>query len=734
MPQKPFITKFNGILRIFLSLKSYQFIMKKILFSISILTSVAFFAQEITLDKIYSGYYRGKGISGISSLKNGEDYAVIESGGITKYSYKTTQKNGSIVEGRFQSYTFNDDESKILLLKDSKSIYRHSFLGKFDVKDLKSGKVMSLNNGNFVQEPTFSPDGNKVAFVSDNNLFYQDLNSGKITQITSDGKKNSILNGLADWVYEEEFGHAKLYEWTKNSDAIVFVKSNESEVPEMMIPIYGKQLYPSEMRFKYPKAGEKNSVVSAQLYRLDTSKTIALNLSNFKNYYIPDVYKTAKADEIILITSERLQNASDVLKVNTKTGNITKLFTESDKRWIDTDNVTLEFLDDNSFIWGAERDGNRHLYWYNEDGKLKKQITKGKWEVTNYYGYNPKTKEVFIQTTQEGSINKVISKVNINSGKVTLLSEKTGTNSANFSHNYNYFIETSSSAAKPYTYVLKDGNGKTLKELQNNEEQLKKLRADNMVTKEFFTIPNEAGDQMNAWIMKPKDFDPNKKYPLFMFQYSGPGSQQVTNSWDQGNGLWFNHLVQKGYIVACVDGRGTGYKGTEFKKVTYLNLGKYEIEDQIAAAKWFGKQSYINKDRIGIFGWSFGGYMASLALTKGADVFKTGIAVAPVTNWRYYDSVYTERFMRTPQENPAGYDDNSPTSYAELLKGKFLLIHGTADDNVHFQNSMEFAEALIQNRKQFEFMAYPDKNHGIAGGQTRAQLYQKMTDFLLNNL
>lgn len=734
MPQKPFITKFNGILRIFLSLKSYQFIMKKILFSISILTSVAFFAQEITLDKIYSGYYRGKGISGISSLKNGEEYAVIESGGITKYSYKTTQKNGSIVEGRFQSYTFNDDESKILLLKDSKSIYRHSFLGKFDVKDLKSGKVMSLNNGNFVQEPTFSPDGNKVAFVSDNNLFYQDLNSGKITQITSDGKKNSILNGLADWVYEEEFGHAKLYEWTKNSDAIVFVKSNESEVPEMMIPIYGKQLYPSEMRFKYPKAGEKNSVVSAQLYRLDTSKTIALNLSNFKNYYIPDVYRTAKADEIILITSERLQNASDVLKVNTKTGNITKLFTESDKRWIDTDNVTLEFLDDNSFIWGAERDGNRHLYWYNEDGKLKKQITKGKWEVTNYYGYNPKTKEVFIQTTQEGSINKVISKVNINSGKVTLLSEKTGTNSANFSHNYNYFIETSSSAAKPYTYVLKDGNGKTLKELQNNEEQLKKLQADNMVTKEFFTIPNEAGDQMNAWIMKPKDFDPNKKYPLFMFQYSGPGSQQVTNSWDQGNGLWFNHLVQKGYIVACVDGRGTGYKGTEFKKVTYLNLGKYEIEDQIAAAKWFGKQSYINKDRIGIFGWSFGGYMASLALTKGADVFKTGIAVAPVTNWRYYDSVYTERFMRTPQENPAGYDDNSPTSYAELLKGKFLLIHGTADDNVHFQNSMEFAEALIQNKKQFEFMAYPDKNHGIAGGQTRAQLYQKMTDFLLNNL
>ena len=708
--------------------------MKKILFSISILASVAFFSQEITLDKIYSGYYRGKGISGISSLKNGENYIVIEQGGIAKYSYKTTQKEGNIVDGNFQSYIFNDDESKILLLKESEPIYRHSFLGKFDVKDLKSGKVLNLNNGNFVQEPTFSPDGSKVAFIDANNLFYQDLHSGKITQITTDGKKNSILNGLADWVYEEEFGHAKLYEWTKNSDAIVFVKSNESEVPEMSIPIYGKQLYPSEMRFKYPKAGENNSVVSAQLYRLDSAKTIALNLSNFKNYYIPDVYKTAKADEIILITSERLQNASDVLKVNTKTGAITKLFTESDKRWIDTDNVTLEFLTDNSFIWGAERDGNRHLYWYDQNGKLKKQITKGDWEVTNYYGYNPKTQEVFIQTTQQGSINKVVSKVNINTGKTTLISNSTGTNSANFSQNYNYFIETSSSAAKPYTYVLKDGNGKTLKELQNNEEQLKKLRKDNMVIKEFMTIPNEAGDQMNAWVMKPKDFDPNKKYPLFMFQYSGPGSQQVSNSWDQGNGLWFNHLVQKGYIVACVDGRGTGYKGTEYKKTTYLNLGKFEIDDQIAAAKWFGKQSYINKDRIGIFGWSYGGYMASLALTKGADVFKAGIAVAPVTNWRYYDSIYTERFMRTPQENPGGYDDNSPTSYANLLKGKYLLIHGTADDNVHFQNSMEFSEALIQNNKQFEFMAYPDKNHGIYGGQTRPQLYQKMTNFLLENL
>ncbi|MEG0927847.1 MULTISPECIES: S9 family peptidase [Chryseobacterium] len=709
--------------------------MKKILLTLTI--AAAFHnvsAQEITLDKIYSGYYRGKGIAGITSMKSGENYLVIEPTGIAKYSYKTSQKEGNIVDGNFESYEFSDDESKILLLKESQPIYRHSFLGKFEVKDLKSGKVISLNDGKPVQEPRFSPDATKIAFISDNNLFFQDLNSGKITQISNDGKKNSIINGLADWVYEEEFGHARQYEWTKNSDAIVFVKSDESQVPEIYIPIYGKNLYPGEMRYKYPKAGEKNSIVSAQLYRLDTGKTMQLNLGSFKNYYIPNVLQTAKPDEVVLITSERIQNASDILKVNTKTGAVQKLFTETDDKWIDTDSPTMEFLEDDSFLWASERDGNRHLYWYDKDGKLKKQITKGNWEVTDYYGFNPKSKEIYVQTTEKGSINKVVSKVNIDSGKSQLISNAEGNNSANFSKNYNYFIETSSTAAKPYSYVLKDGSGKTVKELQNNNDQLQKLKSDNFVEKEFITIPNAVGDQMNAWVMKPKNFDPNKKYPLFMFQYSGPGSQQVANSWDNGNAMWFNHLVQKGYIVACVDGRGTGYKGAKYKKVTYMNLGKYEIEDQITAAKWFGNQSYIDKGRIGMFGWSFGGYMTSLAMTKGADVFKMGIAVAPVTNWRYYDSVYTERFMRTPQENPDGYDKNSPTEYAGLLKGKFLLIHGTADDNVHFQNSMELSEALIQNKKQFDFMAYPDKNHGIYGGQTRPQLYQKMTDFILSNL
>lgn len=711
--------------------------MKKVLLSVVLMTAVFsqnINAQEITLDKIYSGYYRGKGIAGIASLNDGENYATIEKDGIAKYNYKTFQKVGNIVDGSFESYIFSADESKILLQKESQDIYRHSFLGKFDVKDLKSNKVTPVNNGNWIQEPKFSPDGSKVAFIVDNNLFYQDLTSGKITQITNGGKKNHIINGLGDWVYEEEFSHADYYQWNKAGDAIVFVRFDESAVPEIYIPIYGKSLYPTEMRYKYPKAGETNSTVTANLYQLNSGKTTALNLGSFENYYIPQLWQTNGKDEIVLATSNRHHSKVDLLKVDTRSGNVSKLFSETDNAWIETDNLTLEFLDDNSFLWASERDGYRHLYLYDKTGKLKKQVSKGNWEITDYYGYNPKTKEAYIQTTEKGSLNKVVSKLNIDSGKTTLVSYPEGNNSASFSKSFSYFINTNSTASSPNKYVLKDASGKEIKELQNNNEALSKLQKDNFVTKEFLTIPNSVGDQLNAWIIKPKNFDPNKKYPLFMFQYSGPGSQQVSNSWDGGNGIWFEMLAQKGYVVACVDGRGTGYKGAKFKKVIYKQLGKYEIEDQITAAKWFGNQSYIDKSRIGIFGWSFGGYMSSLALTKGADVFKLGIAVAPVTNWRYYDTVYTEKFLQTPQENPEGYDQNSPTTFANLLKGKFLLIHGTADDNVHFQNSMEFSEALIQNKKQFDFMAYPDKNHGIYGGQTRPQLYEKMTNFILENL
>lgn len=709
----------------------YQKLISCVVFSVFTLNS----AQEITLNKIHSGYYRTEYIYGINSMNDGEHYTVLEKDGIVKYSYKTGKKIETILEAKIQDYTFSHDESKVLVLNEQQPIYRHSFLGKYHVVNLsKNGKITALNNGNWVQEPKFSPDGRFMAFISGNNLYYQDLSSEKITQITFDGEKNKIINGLADWVYEEEFGHADMYQWTKNSESLVFVKFDESQVKEMNMQVFNGNLYPQDFRFKYPKAGEENSKVSVYAYDLKLNKSTQINLANFEAYYIPQVFQTAQPNEIAIATSNRHQNKLEIIKINTKNYSTKKILTETDAAWIETDNLSLEFLEDNSFLWASERDGFRHFYWYTPDGKLKKQITKGNWEITDYYGFSPKNSEILVQTTEKGSTNRVVSKINIKTGKKQIVSESNGTNNADFSKSFQYFINTHSSAEQPNTYTLRDFNGKTLRELQNNNSALKKLQSDGFVAKEFLQIPNKNGDQMNAWMIKPKDFSPNKKYPVLMFQYSGPGSQQVSNAWDGRNTIWFNLLAQKGYIVLCVDGRGTGYRGTKYKKATYKNLGKYEIEDQIAAAQWIGSQSYVDAGRIGIFGWSFGGYMASLAMTKGADVFKVGIAVAPVTTWRYYDTIYTERYLQTPQENPQGYDENSPINFADLMKGKYLLIHGTADDNVHYQNAVEMAEALIQKNKEFEFMTYPDKNHGIYGGNTRLHLYQKMTDFILNNL
>ena len=709
----------------------YQKLISCVVFSVFTLNS----AQEITLNKIHSGYYRTEYIYGINSMNDGEHYTVLEKDGIIKYSYKTGKKIETILEAKIQDYTFSHDESKVLVLNEQQPIYRHSFLGKYHVVNLsKNGKITALNNGNWVQEPKFSPDGRFVAFISGNNLYYQDLSSEKITQITFDGEKNKIINGLADWVYEEEFGHADMYQWAKNSESLVFVKFDESQVKEMNMQVFNGNLYPQDFRFKYPKAGEENSKVSVYTYDLKLNKSTQINLANFEAYYIPQVFQTAQPNEIAIATSNRHQNKLEIIKINTKNYSTKKILTETDAAWIETDNLSLEFLEDNSFLWASERDGFRHFYWYTPDGKLKKQITKGNWEITDYYGFNPKNSEILVQTTEKGSTNRVVSKINIKTGKKQIVSELNGTNNADFSKSFQYFINTHSSAEQPNTYTLRDFNGKTLRELQNNNSALKKLQSDGFVAKEFLQIPNKNGDQMNAWMIKPKDFSPNKKYPVLMYQYSGPGSQQVNNAWDGRNTIWFNLLAQKGYIVLCVDGRGTGYRGTKYKKATYKNLGKYEIEDQIAAAQWIGSQSYVDAGRIGIFGWSFGGYMASLAMTKGADVFKLGIAVAPVTTWRYYDTIYTERYLQTPQENPQGYDENSPINFAGLMKGKYLLIHGTADDNVHYQNAVEMAEALIQKNKEFEFMTYPDKNHGIYGGNTRLHLYQKMTDFILNNL
>jgi dipeptidyl-peptidase-4 len=424
----------------------------------------------------------------------------------------------------------------------------------------------------------------------------------------------------------------------------------------------------------------------------------------------------------------------DLLFINGTTLQTRVALNEKDKAYVDvTDNLT--FLPDNSFIWTSEKDGFNHIYLYDSAGKLKNQITKGNWEVTAYYGYDAKTKSIFYQSTEQGSINRAVYKIGLTGKNKQCLSTKLGTNAATCSPNFAYFIETHSSATQPTQYSLHDTKtGKLLKNIEMNEALQSKLAKYNLGTKEFFVLKTPEGNELNAWILKPSNFDPNRKYPLLMFQYSGPGSQQVNNDWNSSDDYWFQSLAQQGYLVACVDGRGTGFKGAAFKKCTQKELGKYEVEDQIAAAKVFGTYSYIDASRIGIWGWSYGGFMASNCILKGADVFKMAVAVAPVTSWRYYDSIYTERYLQTPQENPSGYDDNSPINHVGKLKGKFLLIHGSADDNVHVQNTMQMMEALIQANKQFDSQIYPDKNHGIYGGKTRIQLFTKITNFIKENL
>ena len=703
--------------------------------------------QKLTLQEIWSGSFRTQGMDDLQSMKNTNQYTVLNvnystgAGQIDLYDFATLTKVSTIVSskdhkelvGGIDSYTFSADEKKLLLATNSEPIFRHSFTADFYIYDIASKSLTKLSDKK-VQEPTFSADNSKVAYALDNNLYVYDIAAKTAKQITTDGKKNSIINGVTDWVYEEEFSFVKAYDWNASGDKIAYIRFDEADVPEFSMDVYGTNLYPSQYEFKYPKAGEKNSLVSLHIYDVKTNSTKQIKLGNYADFYIPRIKWTKEAQTLSVQVINRHQNNLDLIFVDANSGTPKVILNETDKAYVDiTDNLT--FLKDNSFIWTSEKDGFNHIYHYNKAGKLINQVTKGSWEVTAYYGFDEKTGNIFYQSVENGSINRDVYRVALNGKNKTRLTPQTGTNAATFSPNYEYFINTFSSATQPTVYALNNAkDGKLVKEIKNNDQLKTKLEKYNLPAKEFMEITTEKGHKLNAWMIKPKDFDPNKKYPVFMYQYSGPGSQQVNNEWHSTDDYWFMMLSQQGYIVACVDGRGTGYKGAAFKKVTYKELGKYEVEDQIDAAKVFGKYNYVDASRIGIFGWSYGGFMSSNCILKGNDVFKMAIAVAPVTNWRFYDSVYTERYMQTPQENASGYDDNSPINHVSKLKGPFLLVHGTADDNVHVQNTMRMVEALVQANKQFEWAIYPDKNHGIYGGATRLQLYTKMTNFIKANL
>lgn len=698
--------------------------------------------KEITLENIWETYdFYPKSVSGFNSMQDGNYYSKLDKKGdnsqINKYSFRTGQKTRTLVDSKnieidISNYTFSKDEKKVLFANETEKIYRYSSKSIYHIYNLKTNKLEKLSDDK-VMYADFSPSGDKVAYVNSNNLFVKDLSNGKTIQITTDGELNQIINGATDWVYEEEFGLTQAFFWSPDGNKIAFYKFDEREVKEFSMDMFNAELYPSQYQFKYPKAGEDNSKLSLHIYNIDDEETTTISLN--KSYeYIPRMNWTKSNDLLYILAMNRHQNELDFILYNTTNSTSEILFSEKDKYYIDVHDNTTFTDDGQSLIWTSEKSGFNHIYIVNLENGQSQQVTTGNWEVTKYHGMNQDDNKVFYTSNEEGAINKSLYCINLDGSDKTKLSEDLGTHSSTFSNGMKYYSNTYSTADTPPYISLHNHTGKEIRVLEDNADLSNKMEEFDLTKKEFFSFTTSEDIELNGWMIKPSDFDPNKQYPVFMFLYGGPGSQQVVNSWGWFNYFWYQHLAQKGYIVACVDNRGTGGRGAEFKKMTYLQLGKYETIDQIEANRYLAKLPYVDENRIGIQGWSYGGYMSSLAITKGADVFKTAIAVAPVTNWRYYDNIYTERYMRTPQENASGYDDNSPINHVDSLKGNYLLIHGTADDNVHVQNTYEMVSALIKANKQFDLFVYPDKNHGIYGGNTRLHLYKLMTDYILEKL
>ncbi len=631
----------------------------------------------------------------------------------------------------FTNYFFSSDERKILLETNSYPLYRRSKLAEYYIYDTHNDQINYIFNG-LIQEPLISPDGEKVAFVYNRNLYVKFLKTNVVKQITFTGSDN-ILNGIADWVYEEEFGLVRAFDWDKDSNNLAFIVFDETNVPQYSMKIFGNNLYPFQYNFKYPKAGENNSIVDLKIYNLTSDKINSIGLIGESNdyYYIPRLKFSAFSNKLYIQSLNRLQNRLVLSTIDNSSGMIKAVFEEKSNTYVDIQEKIL-FLENDDFLWVSDRSGFDHIYLVQNEGKNLKQITSGNWDVAKLLGLNNNT--IYYSSTEDNSTERVIYSIGLNGKNKKAISPKTGFNGASFTSNYKYFIHTFEDKNTPLIYSLRDSkSGKLIRKILDNDELLAKLSSFNLPSKDFFKIKiNQV--EFNMWMIKPANFNPKKKYPLLIYQYSGPGSQEVENRWSSNRDLWHQMLAQKGFIIACLDGRGTGFKGKNFKKITYGQLAKYETQDQISFAKYLSKFPYIDEDRIGIWGWSYGGLISTNCILKGSEVFSLAIAVAPVTNWRFYDTIYTERFMGLPKNNPGGYDSNSPLNFAHLLEGEYLLIHGSADDNVHLQNTMRMVEELIQENKQFEWMIYPDKNHGIYGGNTSIHLYNKMTTFIETKL
>ncbi len=701
--------------------------------------------SSLKLEDIWaSRQFMSSGLGEVRSMKDGIHFTELVSEAgiqyITKLEFKTGNTKDTIWSSasdksqekkmEISNYQFSADESKLLLETESEPIYRHSTKSNNFVYDVTAKSTTAVSKNGKQQYASFSPDGKSVCFVRDNNLYLVNLSTNQETQITTDGKRNEIINGATDWVYEEEFSFDKGFQWSPDGKSIAYYRFDESAVKEFNLTYYGT-LYPKEEKYKYPKAGETNSTVEIYIYSITSGKAVKADVNKEADQYIPRIKWTSDNSKLCVMRMNRLQNLLELYSVDAATGKSVLMFSESNKAYIEiTDHLTF-LKKSKEFIWTSTMDGFNHIYLYDLNGKLKQQITKGKWDVTDFYGFDEASGTYYFQAAMNSPMEKQVYAVS-KGGTPRLISPSTGTSDAKFSTNYKFYFITNSKIDQPHTVTLHIWSGKQVRVIKDNKKVAETMAGYKLSKPEFFNFTTSEGISLNGWMIKPTDFNPSKKYPVFQYMYGGPNSQTVKNEWLGPNYFWFQMLAQNGYIIVSVDNRGTGARGEAFNKCIYKQLGKLETIDQIEVAKWMAKQTYVEASRIGAFGWSYGGYMTSLLMTKGADYFKAAIAVAPVTNWRYYDTIYTERYLQTPQMNATGYDENSPINFTDKLKGNYLLVHGTTDDNVHMQNSMEMVTALVKEKKQFDSFYYPNKAHGISG--VRLHLYQKMTNFILEKL
>lgn len=714
-------------------------------------------AQKVTLQDVAQGTYRAQNIYGLKPMLDGEHYTQISSDHkrIVKYSFKTGKEVEAIFDvtkardcnfKTFDDYILSPDEKLILIQTETKPIYRHSFTAVYYIYNVKNNTLEPLSNNGPQQVPLFSPDGNQIAFVRNNNIFLVKLLFGNSeSQVTKDGEYNKVLNGIPDWVYEEEFSFNRAFDFSADSKMIAYIRFDESQVPMFSFPWYKGMApakedyttYPGKYEYKYPKAGETNSTVTVHTYDIKSHVTRQMDLPLDKDGYIPRIKFTSDPEKLAIMTLNRHQNRFDLYLANPRSATCKVAIRDEAEQYIKEQEYGSIAFYPNHIVLMSERDGYNHLYLYTIAGNLVRQITKGNFEVTDFLGYDEANGTTYYASNEGSPLRTAIYKID-SKGKKTKLSTKEGTNNSLFSKNFAYFINTYSSKDTPTEITLNDSKGRELVTLLDNKQLKSQLTHLNMPTKEFFTFKTSQGVELNGWMMKPANFDPNKKYPVIMHQYSGPGSQQVLDKWGIGSfgdgGMFEAYMCDKGYIMVCVDGRGTGGRGAAFEKCTYLFLGVKESEDQVETARYLGTLPYVDGSRIGIWGWSFGGYNTLMSMSDGSGAFKAGVAIAAPSDWRFYDTVYTERFMRTPKENGDGYNAGSAISRASKLQGKLLLIHGTADDNVHYQNAAEYSEALVQANKQFDMQVYTNRNHSIFGGNTRNHLMNRVANFFLENL